>query len=331
MAKIVSSKPLNKYNAVAVTTGDPDGIGFEVTAKALYKIGPQKNICFFIFRDHKQELLQKKYFDLIDKKFSRFTFKSLKSALAFFFLLKQTHSLNKKFIFDLELESSAADWVIDSTLYCKDKVFSSLVTAPLSKTLIKKSGYDFIGHTGIFRHYFPQNELFMGFVGKYFNVLLTTDHVRLQDVETHLNKKILKHSKEAALNFKKLLKSKKPIALLGLNPHAGEKGLMGEFESKTLSPVFKNQFAFSKPLPPDAAFLKENWSKYAFFLCQYHDQGLIPFKMIHGQDSGVHITLGLPFIRTSVDHGTAKDIYNKNLANPNSMIDAIKLNLKLIN
>ena len=83
------------------------------------------------------------------------------------------------------------------------------------------------------------------------------------------------------------------------------------------------------PLVPDAAFLKKNWSKYSLFVCLYHDQGLIPFKMHHGQDSGVHLTLGLPFIRTSVDHGTAVDLFNKNLANYASMLEAIKLNIQL--
>ena len=83
-------------------------------------------------------------------------------------------------------------------------------------------------------------------------------------------------------------------------------------------------------MSPDAAFFKSNWKKYSSYLALYHDQGLIPFKMVHGQDSGVHITLGLPFIRTSVDHGTAKDIFNKNVANSHSMRDAILLNLKLL-
>ena len=84
------------------------------------------------------------------------------------------------------------------------------------------------------------------------------------------------------------------------------------------------------PISPDAAFLEKNLQRYSVFLCLYHDQGLIPFKSHHGQQSGVHITMGLPFVRTSVDHGTAADIFNKNRANPNSMCEAILLNLKLI-
>ena len=318
-----------RFSAVAITTGDPDGIGFEVTAKALSQLGPQKNICFFVFRDQNQEKLQKKYFKLIDKKFTRLTFTSIKGALGFFFILQSTNSLDHNFIFDLELTASAADWIIDATKLCRDQIFSSLVTAPVSKTLVKDAGYNFIGHTGIFRHFFPNTQLFMGFVGEKFNVVLATDHIALNKVEISLTPQLLASAVAAAQMLKSLLGSKKPIALLGLNPHAGEKGVIGSFEERHLNKLTKSN-AVSKPLSPDAAFLKESWAKYSVFLSLYHDQGLIPFKMIHGQDSGVHITLGLPFVRTSVDHGTAKDIFNKNLANSSSMLDALRLNLKLV-
>ena len=113
---------------------------------------------------------------------------------------------------------------------------------------------------------------------------------------------------------------------MGLNPHAGEKGIIGNCEADLFR---KLPSAFSGPLVPDAAFLKKNWKTYSLYLCLYHDQGLIPFKLVHGQDSGVHITLGLPFLRTSVDHGTAEDIFNKNVANHASMLEAIQLNLQL--
>ncbi|MCB0363235.1 MAG: 4-hydroxythreonine-4-phosphate dehydrogenase PdxA, partial [Bdellovibrionales bacterium] len=135
----------------------------------------------------------------------------------------------------------------------------------------------------------------------------------------------------AASRLRKLLKPslrEKPIALVGLNPHAGEDSLIGNEEEKifltALKEADRNKIAVEGPLVPDAAFSPENWSRYSVFVCPYHDQGLIPFKMIHGQKSGVHITMGLPFVRTSVDHGTAKNIFGKNRANPNSMVEALK-------
>lgn len=320
----------NKFSAVAITTGDPDGIGFEVTAKALAKLGPQKNASFFLFRDKDQEKNQKRYFQLLDKKFSRLTFKTTKSALAFYYILKSAKALDPRFLFDLELSTNAANWIIEATELCRDKVFDSLVTAPISKTLIKDAGYKFIGHTGIFRHYFPQYPMFMGFIGNKFNVIIATDHIALKDVEKDLSTQKLTASILAAKKLQTLLSRGKPVGLLGLNPHAGEKGVVGSFEQKVLLPLVKKYKHLSKPLVPDAAFFPSNWPKYSTYLALYHDQGLIPFKMIHGQDSGVHITLGLPFLRTSVDHGTAKDIYNKNKANANSMREAIELNLQLL-
>ena len=167
----------------------------------------------------------------------------------------------------------------------------------------------------------------MAFIGKDFNVLLATDHISFSKIEFTLTKKQINSAVKSAKSLKFLLNSKKDIAVLGLNPHAGESRLMGTFESKMLAQMPRGFFG---PLVPDAAFLQKNWSRFSLFVCMYHDQGLIPFKMHHGQDSGVHITMGLPFIRTSVDHGTAFDIYNKNIANPNSMLDAIHLNLKLL-
>lgn len=318
------------FSAVAITTGDPDGIGFEVTAKALAQLGPQKNTSFFLFREKNQEKNQKRYFQLLDKKFSRLTFKTTKAALAFYYILKRAQALDSQFLFDLELSTNAADWVIEATELCRDKVFDSLVTAPLSKTLIKGAGYKFVGHTGIFRHYFPNYPMFMGFIGNKFNVIIASDHVALKDVEKDLSTQNLTASILAAKKLQALLSSGKPVGLLGLNPHAGEKGVVGSFEQKVLLPLVKKYKHLSQPLVPDAAFFPNQWSKYSTYLALYHDQGLIPFKMIHGQDSGVHITLGLPFLRTSVDHGTAKDIYNKNKANANSMREAIELNLQLL-
>ena len=168
----------------------------------------------------------------------------------------------------------------------------------------------------------------MGFIGKEFNVVIATDHIALKTVESKLTKKLIEQAIKACIDLKKLNNDKRPVCVLGLNPHAGEKGIIGSYEKSFLNKIISKNLV--GPMSPDAAFFKSNWKKYSSFLALYHDQGLIPFKMVHGQDSGVHITLGLPFIRTSVDHGTAKDIFNKNVANSHSMRDAILLNLKLL-
>lgn len=326
-----------KNSCVAITTGDVHGVGFEVTAKALHALGPQPHVSFFVFRHQDQERKQKKFFTLIDQKFVRLTFSKIEDALGFYSLLKAAKALDQNFIFDLALQTAPVDWVIAATKLCDKKILSSLVTGPLSKTGIKAAGYSFVGHTGVFRWFYPKKSFFMGFVGQSFNVLLATDHIPLRLVENTLQKKrYLQSVLTASQDFSTLFKATKKIALLGLNPHAGEKGILGSFEKNYLTAAVKKNLRlysgrlFDGPLSPDAAFLKQNWKKYQFFLCLYHDQGLIPFKMQHGQDSGVHITVGLPFLRTSVDHGTAFDLYNKNKANPSSMLEAIQINLKIL-
>ncbi|MFZ3230095.1 MAG: 4-hydroxythreonine-4-phosphate dehydrogenase PdxA [Pseudobdellovibrio sp.] len=315
------------FKLVALTTGDPSGIGFEIASKALLQLTIPPKTVFILYRDHKHHLRQPNYFKQLDKKFLRLTFTSQESALVFFNFMSTGRTFPENLLVDLALNTSAAQWVIDASTACLDKKITSLVTGPLSKTLIKKDGFSFVGHTGAFRKLCPKAKLNMAFAGEKFNVLLTTDHIPLSRVPKALTLKAILNSIHAARKFKHLIKSKKKIALVGLNPHAGEQGLLGTFEKNFLKKLPKDVVG---PLVPDAAFLKKNWAKYSVYICMYHDQGLIPFKLVHGQDSGVHITMGLPFVRTSVDHGTAFDIYNKNLANPASMLDAIHLNLKLI-
>ena len=272
---------------------------------------------FFLFRSNKILTKQKKYIENLKSNFNYQCVKDINEALLF-----SKSEFNKTMIFDVASCDSPVKWFVDSANHCFKKNIHSLVNGPLSKEIIFNHGYNFIGHTGYLRSQTKKN-LKMAFIGKYFNLLLATDHIPLSKVETSLTKDVLFNSIESAIFFKKTLRLKKPIAILGLNPHAGENGLIGDFERKVIHPVIK-KFSSQKiigPLPADTAFF--DLSKYSIIISLYHDQGLIPFKMLHGQNSGAQITIGLPFIRTSVDHGTAFDIFNKDQANPNSMIEAI--------
>ena len=314
------------FKKVAITVGDIRGVGLEVAAKALLKIPPsiRKNRAVFIlFRHESQSRLQPQYFRLLDKKWNRVVVTSLADALSF---LNEHRPLSDNTLIDLALTSHEGEWVLVAAEACARGDLTSLVTGPISKEITRRLPAKPVGHTGIFRNLFPDSKLHMGFVGKSFNILLATDHVALSAVEPQLLAGAFESALESAKLFKKLLKDRRKIAVLGLNPHAGEKGIIGNCEADLFR---KLPSAFSGPLVPDAAFLKKNWKTYSLYLCLYHDQGLIPFKLVHGQDSGVHITLGLPFLRTSVDHGTAEDIFNKNVANHASMLEAIQLNLQL--
>ncbi len=325
------------FRKILITTGDVDGIGFEVTAKSLIQLGPQNGTVFFLYRsvdiDNKKHQI---YFQKLDKKFERIVVDDSKQAFEFFELMKNAKDLSKKVLIDIASELSPAHWVELAAEACFNREAEALVTGPISKTCIREAGYKDIGHTDILKRISGATSVHMGFVGKYFNVVLATSHIPLSQVSGKLN---FKSVSDALLNANSLRKSlpkseqKKPIAVLGLNPHSGEEGMLGS-EEAAIFPNLK-QFALENkipilgPLVPDAAFLKQNWSKFSVYLTMYHDQGLIPFKTIHGQDSGVHCTLGIPFIRTSVDHGTAKDIFGKNKANHRSMTEALEWALRL--
>ncbi|MBO9668179.1 MAG: 4-hydroxythreonine-4-phosphate dehydrogenase PdxA [Bdellovibrio sp.] len=308
---------------IALTTGDQDGIGFEVTAKALHKLGPQKNVQFIVWRS---DSVSSKYLKLIDQKFQRITVDTLEEAL----------KIDGPYLIDICSDLSPAQWVEITAKACLKKKIDGMATAPLSKTLIKEAGFKDLGHTDILKRISKTKSVHMGFVGEKFNVVLTTAHLPISQVTKHLSFSTVAEALLHANELRKALPVKvrnKPIGVLGLNPHAGEQGLIGQEELM----IFPNLASFAKekgipvegPLVPDAAFFPENWGRFSIYLCLYHDQGLIPFKMIHGQDSGVHISLGVPFVRTSVDHGTAKDIFSKNKANPNSMLDSIRWAINL--
>lgn len=320
---------LNKRNLL-VTTGDADGIGFEVAAKALCRLPSAffktNRIFLFVTKSY-----QKKYFKLLERRF----YLNIVSMSSKDFQLWDFTIRTKKPILNFIIASdSPADWIFSLAKVCLENPISTgLVTGPLSKTLIQDAGHSFIGHTEILSHVSKTKSLYMGFVGTYFNVMLLTGHIPLSRVSKDLKKINWKHVFKIANTFRQgLPKKNKPIAMVGVNPHAGEKGLISTGEDDYLLKQIKSQSSVKLvgPLVPDAAFLKPNWGKYSVYLCPYHDQGLIPFKAIHGQDSGVHVTLGLPFVRTSVDHGTAKEIFGGDRANPNSMKEALLLASRLL-
>lgn len=335
---------MNRQNksSLLVTTGDDDGIGFEVSVKALVKLPKSffRTTDIFIFVT---DSFEKKYFSILKKYFTIISVKLSSSdfslAHARSFLIPQLSKSKKPLLYFIICTDAPPSWIYNLSKICLNEPKSvALVTGPLSKTLIKTSGYSAVGHTEILADVSKSKDLFMGFVGKYFSVVLLTGHIPLKDVSITISKLNWDRVVGAlSLFISDLPFAKKPAGLLGLNPHAGESGLISGGEDEYLKNVVQKlnasphtSFKVEGPLVPDAAFLKVNWRRYCVYLCGYHDQGLIPFKAIHGQDSGVHVTLGLPFVRTSVDHGTAKDIFGKNRANPNSMKDALLLAKKLL-
>jgi 4-hydroxythreonine-4-phosphate dehydrogenase len=208
----------------------------------------------------------------------------------------------------------------------------ALVTAPIDKRACHDAGFGFPGHTEYLAHRAGGVEVAMLMVGARLRVVPVTIHVPLREVAPRLcASAIVAAGRLLAVALRDRFACPRPrIAVLGLNPHAGEQGLLGDEEPRIIVPaVVALQAAcpFAEvvgPLPADAAFPAHYHGRYDAVLAMYHDQGLGPFKLVCFHD-GVNMTLGLPFVRTSPDHGTARDIAGQGIADPSSMRAAIEL------
>lgn len=289
---------------IAITTGDPNGIGAEITIKALNAlnlpvekvllISNRKILDFYGKLNSDYEILEIPYDAEIEPG------KVTKAAGEFSFLsVKKACEINAK----------------------------AIVTAPVAKNALHLGGYNFNGQTEILQKFLAHdNQLAeMLFVAGKFRVLLLTRHVALKDIVLTKDRVI-----EKILNLKDFFVKhfgiyEPKFALCGFNPHAGEDGILGREEIDILIPAVvelrKKGVNITDPLPADTLFIKA--MNYDCCIANYHDQGLIPIKTVAG-DKTVNMTIGLDIIRTSPGHGTAFDIAGKNVADETGMIAAIK-------
>ena len=211
----------------------------------------------------------------------------------------------------------------------------ALITGPINKQNIQGNNFSFPGHTEYFADKFKTKEYLMLMVSNSLRVGMATTHVPLKDVPGMITQEIIRQ--KIGLMNKSLIRDfgiRRPkIAVLGLNPHSGDKGLMGSEEESVIMPAIQRAFsdgimAFG-PYPADGFFGSGNFSRFDGILAMYHDQGMIPFKTMSFQ-SGINFTAGLPYIRTSPAHGTAYEIAGKNIASPDSFREAIYLAIDLV-
>ena len=298
---------------IAITTGDPNGIGAEITIKALNQldlpedkvaiISNKKILDFYGKLDKNYEIIEIPYNTEIQagkvtKEAGEFSFQSLKKVC--------------------ELKPKA------------------IVTAPVAKNALHLAGHIYNGQTEVIeKHLAHNNQLAeMLFVANDFRILLLTRHCALKEV--NITKELLiTKVKNLVETFKTQFGIDNPkFALCGFNPHSGEDGILGTEEIDILIPAVKELQAqginITMPLPADTLFVKaaQNYynntkDEYDCYLANYHDQGLIPIKTVAG-DKTVNMTIGLDIVRTSPGHGTAFDIAGKNIASPDGMIAAIK-------
>jgi len=210
-----------------------------------------------------------------------------------------------------------------------DGLFDAVVTAPITKSTLRMAGVHEPGHTEILARLTGTKDTVMLLYSPRIAVSLVTIHQPLSTVPGSLTVEAIVRTAHLTREAIHRLRGREPrLAVLGLNPHAGEEGMFGREEIEIVTPAIEQCRAegldVEGPLPPDAAFMPHNLERFDAHVALYHDQGLIPFKMISMHD-GVNTTLGLPIIRTSPDHGTAYDIAWRGKADPSSMLAAIHL------
>ncbi len=212
---------------------------------------------------------------------------------------------------------------------------SALVTCPINKAAMQLAGFHYNGHTELLAEKTKAGNIVMMLAGSMLRVVPVTIHMPLKAVSAFLTtEKIFKAISITNRGLTEYFGLKEPrIAVAGLNPHAGEEGIFGDEEDRIIAPAIvqakKEGYDTVGPFPSDTLFYHAKNGNYDAVVCMYHDQGLIPFKMIHFND-GVNTTLGLPIIRTSVDHGTAYDIAGTGKANPGSLLAAIKMAIEQV-
>lgn len=306
---------MSKYSEkIAILTGDPNGIGAEITIKALNILNlPSKDIVLIT----NSKILNtygnlRNNYEIIEVEYS--------------------HKIDPGTI-----SATAGDFAFRALEKACEIKPKFIVTAPTSKEAMNLAGHHFNGQTEVLEHFLAHDgqKAEMLFVAKDFRVLLLTRHCALKNVNI-TKELIIEKIERLRWFFQNKLNIKSPLlALCALNPHAGEHGIIGTDEDEIMIPAVealrKRGINITNPLPADALFINgvQNYLKgtkpqYDCYVACYHDQGLIPIKAAASEKT-VNMTIGLDVIRTSPSHGTAFDIAGKNLANPDSMIEAIKI------
>ena len=229
----------------------------------------------------------------------------------------------------------AVQSLLAATQAMKDGFVDGLVTAPIHKKNVQGPSFSYTGHTPYFQQVDQARDVLMLLYAQNLRVALVTEHLPVKEVTKHISKDIILSKLNLLYNsLRRDFGIDKPkIAVLGLNPHAGDDGLIGTEEADIIVPAIKeakNKMLVYGPFSADAFFARRSDIQFDAVLAMYHDQGLIPFKTIAGGE-GVNFSAGLSFVRTSPDHGTAFDIAGKNIADPSSFTSAVFECIDIIN
>lgn len=319
-----------------ITLGDPAGIGPEISIQALQEIQGTGIQPVLIAR---KEVLRKRFPDFLLHARIAESEQHLASLLA-----AQDDSC---IVFDVPLNlplptpgngtvytgSESKAYIDRAVELWESGLIDAIVTGPVSKGLIEKSGCPFTGHTEYIAEKINERDPFMLMYSDEYRVLLATTHLPLASVVPALSVDRLLATIETGHRAIHAIDGKPgKLVITGLDPHCGDEGAIGNFDihitAEAVARAKRRGIDITGPLSADTLFMPDVWRKYSLAIVHYHDQGLIPFKML-AFDNGVNITLGLSVVRTSVDHGTAFDIAGKNIARHSSMVAALKSAQKL--
>lgn len=336
------NKPL-----IGISVGDPAGIGPEITAKVL-ALPEMFEICSPLVVGEAEMMKEAVRFSGLDMEIQAISFPG--EGLYQFGTIDlldlkniEGRSIKHKTI-SAEYGRASFEYVKKVIELALSKEIDATVTGPISKEAINLAGFHYSGHTEIYADLTRTKDYAMMLVHDHFRVIHVSTHVSLREACDRVKKERVYRVIRLGYDAVKRLGIQNPkIAVAGLNPHAGEEGLFGREEIEEIEPAIrqakKDGLNIEGPLPPDTVFSKMQGGQYDLVVVMYHDQGHIPTKLIGfqyddktktwGSMSGVNITCGLPIIRVSVDHGTAFGKAGEGRANPESMIQAIKIAAEL--
>ncbi|WKN32395.1 4-hydroxythreonine-4-phosphate dehydrogenase PdxA [Porifericola rhodea] len=324
-------KKKGELPVIGISLGDFNGIGPEVTIKALADKRMLNMMTPVIFGSSKVMSFYRKSLNLEDS----FNFMTIKSLDEIAYGKVNVINCWKQVLVEagkVTDEAGEAAWVSlkTATEALQEDYTDAIVTAPINKHNIQSEAFNFAGHTEYFAQTFGAKDMLMMMVHDQLRVGVATGHIPLNEVSNHLTRDLVRRKLKVMENSLRhdfgILKPK--IAVLGLNPHAGEGGLLGSEEEEIIKPVIEElkdegNLTFG-PYPADGFFGVNMYRKFDGILAMYHDQGLVAFKTL-AFEQGVNFTAGLPVVRTSPDHGTAYDIAGKGEASEVSMREALYL------
>lgn len=327
----------SKLPKIGITQGDINGIGYEVILKVLFDSRIFDAFTPIVYGQSKVFSYYKKNFGMEEMSYAVIRDASQAQPKRINIINHTDEELKVEPGFSTAVAGKASFAALKlATNDLRSGLIDALVTAPVNKSNIISEQFQFKGQTDYIKSFFPDNEYITLLVNHKMRIGFVTNHIPLKEVPGAINKELI--IKKLQLMNSSLIKDFNivvpKIAVLGLNPHAGDNNIMGSEERDIIKPAIevaksKGIMAFG-PFPADGFFGSDAWRKYDGILSMYHDQGLTPFRVL-AIDGGVSFTAGLPVVRTSTTHGTGYDIANKNIADPEALRNAIYLAIDILN